>query len=253
MKLIRRVSKPDKGFLAKVMHYGLLSVLPIAVYVAVSLDFAWIAAVLVILSKWRVFSIKFRYWLPLMRANSVDVFVGISIVILMDMSIATVSMRAILTLLYLLWLLFLKPRTGPVWVGIQALIGQSLALSAIFIKWTDAPVLWLVFAVWGVAYLSARHFLSVFDEQMSRATGYVWAFFAAATTWVLSHWLLMYNGYIAMPAVLLSILTYGVAAIYYLDHTQKLSSSLRWQFVGLMILGFLCLVLFSNWSIVIPS
>ena len=250
MRLLRRqIKRPDKGFFSKFLHYVLLLLLPVLVYVAVSLEFEWVAVVLVLISKWRIFSVKSRHWLALFRANAVDIFFGLSIISLVSIPVATVSSRIFWVVLYAVWLLFIKPRATTVWVGIQALLAQTLAIIAIFIQWTGSSTMWLMFAVWSVAYLSARHFLSAFDEQMSRATAYTWAYFAAAVVWVTSHRLIMYGGYIAMPAILLSLLGYGIAAIFYLDHKDKLKDTLRWQFVGLMTIGVLFLIFVSKWII----
>lgn len=250
MKFLRRpIKRPDKGFFSRFLHYVLILLLPVLVYITVSLDFAWLAVVLVLISKWRIFSVKSRHWLALFRANAIDIFFGLSIISLMSIPVASMSSRIFWMVIYALWLLLIKPRGGSVWIGIQALLGQTLAIIAIFIQWTGSSTLWLMFAVWGVAYLSARHFLSAFDEQMSRATAYTWAYFAGAVVWVTSHRLIMYGGYIAMPAILLSLLGYGIAAIYYLDHTDRLKDTLRWQFVGLMTVGVLFLIFVSKWSI----
>lgn len=250
MRLLRRqIKRPDRGFFSRFLHYVLLLLLPVLVYIAVSLEFSWLAVVIVVISKWRIFSVKSRHWLALFRANAVDIFFALSIISLMSISVASVSARLFWVAIYVIWLLFIRPKSSTIWVGIQALLGQTLAIIAIFIQWTGASTFWLIFAVWSVAYLSARHFLSAFDEQMSRATAYTWAFFAGSVVWVTSHRLIMYGGYIAMPAILLSLLGYGIAAIYYLDHTDKLKNTLRWQFIGIMTLGVLFLIFVSKWSI----
>ncbi len=248
MKLISRPRLPDKGFVPKALHYLFLVLLPIVVFIAVRLDFAWIGALLVLLGKWRIFSVKARHWPALFRANAVDTFFGLSMVVFMSQPAATLSTQLGLTGVYILWLVALRPRSGPIWSGIQALISQTLALLAIFLQWTDGSTLWLMFATWSVCYLCARHFLATFDEAMSRATAYAWAFFAAALVWVLSHWLIMYGGYFAQPAVLLSFLAYALATMYYLDRTRKLKTSLRWQLVGLIAIGVLMLIVFSDWN-----
>ncbi len=149
--------------------------------------------------------------------------------------------------LYAFWLLVIKPKSSPIWVGIQAIIGQTLSLIAIYIYWSEASTLSLTFLTWGVAYLSARHFLSAFDEAMARATSYSWAFFAAGIGWLSGHWLIFY-GPIAQPALLLSVLGYGLASIYYLEHADKLSPNLRRQFIAIMAAAVLFLIIFSDWS-----
>ena len=105
----------------------------------------------------------------------------------------------------------------------------------------------LVFAVWGVTYLSARHFLAPYDERMARATAHVWAFFSASLTWLTSHWLLYY-GPVSQPALILTVIAYGLGAMYYLDHTDRLKTGVRRQFVTLMVAILLFIIVFSDWS-----
>jgi hypothetical protein len=55
---------------------------------------------------------------------------------------------------------------------------------------------------------------------------YIWAYFGAALIWVLGHMLVVYpkpDGIVAMPTLLLSAIGYSFAAIYYLEHFDRLS------------------------------
>ena len=75
--------------------------------------------------------------------------------------------------------------------------------------------------------------LDSFEEPSVRLLAYAWGYFGAALVWVLGHWLLFY-GVIAQPTVLLIALGYGFAALYYLDHFDKLSVAIRRQFLFIM-------------------
>jgi hypothetical protein len=76
---------------------------------------------------------------------------------------------------------------------------------------------------------------------------YVWGYFGAALTWLLSHWLLFY-GVLAQPTLLLSTLGYGLAILYYLDHNDRLSQGLRRQFIFIMTAIVLVVLVFSDWG-----
>ena len=210
------------------------------------MDFGWVAVLLVLLSKWRMLAVKARHWPANVRANAVYIFANLSFVIFM-LEANTQLLQLTFAALFALWLLFIKPQSTPLWIGIQALISQALSLVAIFLYWSDASTFWLVFMTWGVTYLSARHFLTAFDESMGRVTAYAWAFFSAAVAWLAGHWLIFY-GPIAQPALLLSVLGYGLASIYYLEHIGKLTNNIRWQFIGVMTAVVLFLIIFSDWS-----
>ncbi|MEK7603101.1 MAG: hypothetical protein AAB459_02575, partial [Patescibacteria group bacterium] len=94
----------------------------------------------------------------------------------------------------------------------------------------------------------ARHFLTSFDEEHASLFAHTWGYFAAALTWVLSHWLLFYGGFLAQPALLLSVIGFSLAALYYLDETDRLSSGLRRQFVFVMVAIVMVVMVFSDWG-----
>jgi hypothetical protein len=63
----------------------------------------------------------------------------------------------------------------------------------------------------------------------------------------LSHWLLFY-GQLAQPTLLLAVIGYGVATLYYLDHDDRLSSAWRRQFVLMMVAVVVVVLTFSDWG-----
>lgn len=246
MKLLKRQTNTNRTAYATFVHILLVSALPLLVYVLVRLDFAWIALLFILLSKWRMFAVKARHWPANVRANAVDITVGVSVVAFMFLA-DTQAVQLLWAALHAVWLLVIKPQSGALWTGIQALISQSVALIALFLFWSEASTLLLVVATWVVCYFSARHFLTAFDETMSRTTAYAWAFFGASTAWLASRWLIFY-GPIAQPALVLSVLGYGLAAMYYLQHTDRLSKNIKLQFIGVMSGIILFLIIFSDWS-----
>ncbi len=227
-------------------HIVLTALLPLLIFVLVRLNFGWVAVLLVLLSKWRMFAVKSRHWPANVRANAVDIFMGLSIVIFM-LSTDTASIQLFWAAIYAVWLLVVKPQSTALWIGIQAMLAQMFTLIAIFYFWSEASTTLLVFFAWVVTYLCARHFLAAFDESMARATAYAWAFFSASIVWLSGHWLIFY-GPIAQPALLLSVLGYGLAAMYYLRHTDRLTPNIRMQFIAVMTMVVLFLIIFSDWS-----
>ena len=246
MRLLRRRQTKPKGRFAHLLHILLIAVLPALVYVLVRLEFVAFAFAIILLGKWRMFAVKVRHWPANIRSNAVDILVGLSTVVFVSLSHAN-WLQILWVFLYALWLLFIKPRSTELWVGTQALIAQTMSLVAIFLVWNEASETGLTFAVWTVTYLCARHFLGAFDEAMSRGSAYVWAFFAAALTWLSSHWLLYYKA-ISQPALILTVIGYSMAAMYYLQHTDRLKKGVRRQFVLLMVAIVLFILVFSDWS-----
>jgi hypothetical protein len=148
---------------------------------------------------------------------------------------------------YSVWLLVIKPRNSALWIGVQAMIAQTVSLIALFMVGNEANEALLIIGVSTITYLSARHFLAAYDEAMARSTAYAWAFFCGSLTWVTSKWLLYY-GPISQPALIITVIGYCLAAIYYLEHKDRLKRSYITQFVSLAVTILLFILIFSDWS-----
>jgi hypothetical protein len=247
MKLLKRPQTKPAGGYSAIFHILLISILPLLLFALVRLEFTAFAFLAIVFSKWRMFALRMRHWPASIRANAVDIMVGFSVVAFMSLASNTQSVQVVWAVLYVLWLLLLKPRSGPLWIGTQAIVAQTVSLVAIFLIGNEANEVVLTLSVTAVTYLSARHFLAAFDEAMSRATAYSWSFFCASLTWLSSHWLLYY-GPIAQPALIMTAIGYCLAAIYYLDHKDRLRKTLITQFVGLAVTIVLFILIFSDWS-----
>lgn len=220
--------KPANGF-SRLAHVVSNIILALLVFVLVRIDFTHLALALILLSKWRMFVVRPRFWPANVRANAVDIIVSVSLLICMVHSGSQLA-QLIWAAGYGFWLLIIKPASGPLMVSIQAMAGLLLGLTAVFLEWGGSALYWVVLSVGLVCYLAARHFLDSFDEPYAKLLSYLWAFFAVSLTWVLGHWLLFY-GPIAQPTLLLVAVGYGLAALYYLDHHDKLSKLVRIEIV----------------------
>lgn len=245
MRPILRNLKPASG-LSHFLHLLLVLVLPVAAFVLVRLNFVQLALSVIVLSKWRMFAVKPRFWAANIRANAVDLMVGLSVVVFMTHG-DSVAIQAMWMVLYAGWLFFIKPGSGIPMVTAQAFIGQLAALSALYLAWGAGPVYGLTLASGLICFLAARHFLDTFDEPYAKMLAYVWGYFGAAMAWLLSHWLLFYRG-VAQPTLLLSTLGYGLAVLYYLDHNDRLSKNVRRQFLFIMVAIVLVVLVFSDWG-----
>jgi hypothetical protein len=228
IKIINKI-KPATG-LAPVFHVLLRLALPLVVFVLSSLSIGmWLPMLVVLLSKWRIFAVRPRFWPANVRANAIDIIFGVSIVIFMAHTDSSM-VRLILAAVYAFWLLVIKPRSSILFISLQAGIGQLAGLMALFVAWPDGSLLGLVFFVGLICYLSARHFFDSYSEPYARMLSYLWGYFGAALMWVLSHLLVVYpkpDGIITQPTIFLSVIGYTLGAIYYLEHFDRLSRTIR--------------------------
>ncbi len=245
MKPLVAKIKPAHGF-SYLVHLVLLIALPLLVFVMVRVHFIQVAFILILLSKWRMFAVRPRFWPANIRANAVDLIVGLSILAFMVHG-DTMMFQAIWAGIYCAWLIFIKPGSSIFMTSIQAALAFSGGLCALYLAWAAGPLYGLVLVTGLICYLSARHFFDSFEEPYAKLLAYSWGYFGAALMWILGHWLLFY-GIIAQPMVLLVSLGFGLATLYYLDHFDRLSKIVRRQFVFIMIAVVLIVLTLSNWG-----
>jgi hypothetical protein len=220
--------------------------LPILAYILVRIDFVSLAILLVLLAKWRMFAVRPRYWLANIISSGVDIIVGVALVLFMANTTVT-WWQLFWMALYGGWLVWVKPRSDVLSVSAQAMIGQLLGLSILYLKFGDTSLVWLVAGTWVITYLAARHFLTSFEEPQAIVLAHVWAYFSASLAFILGHWLLFY-GTIAQIIVLLTTIGYGLAALYYLEATDKLSPLIQRQLLAIMGAILLIVLLLSDWT-----
>lgn len=237
--------KPASGF-SKFVHWALVFVVPILAFVFVRWSILPLAYAVVFLSKWRMLAIRPRHWPASIRANAVDLIVGFSFVVFMAQSLSQ-SWQLVWVVCFEIWLFVIKPRSNTFWLTIQSSIAQLFGLTALYLIWGRASLFVLVGVTWLICYLSARHFFSSFDEPLTSMLSHIWGYVAAALTWVLGHWLLYY-GIFAQPVIILSVLGYGLATLYYLENNDRLSTLVRREILLIMSMVLIVIIVSSSWG-----
>src|SRR5690606_34996955 len=96
------------NFCASSLLYLLLTLmLLIIVFLLTIRDLTFLSICIVLFSKWRMFAVKSRHWLANIRANAVDIFFNVSVILLMYGSETTSAKLAWLAVM-LLWVFYLK-------------------------------------------------------------------------------------------------------------------------------------------------
>ncbi|HEU5004912.1 MAG TPA: hypothetical protein VFT49_02370 [Candidatus Saccharimonadales bacterium] len=237
--------KPTRGF-SHVLHIALNGLLPVLAYILVKIEFVPLAILLVVLAKWRMFAVRPRYWLANIVANGVDIIVSVSFILFMA-STSVTWWQLLWVVLYAGWLVYLKPRYDVLSVSAQAMIGQLLGLTVLYLKFGDASLIWLILATWAVTYLAARHYLTSFEEPYSALLAHIWGYFGACVAFILGHWLLFY-GSIAQIIIIMTTIGYGLAALYYIDANGRLNKVLERQLLGIMFAILLIVLVLSDWT-----
>lgn len=233
LKLVRR-----KSFLSEVIYMTLNIALAIVIMLVVMYTGSIpLALALVIVSKWRVFAVRPRYWFVNLRANLVDFIVSSSIVIHMyTINVASIGdnnkfiLLGLLTALHIVWLLFVKPQSKRFMIAIQAGVSVMLGTAALFTITYNWPVSFVVLGMWLIGYSAASHVLNAYDEEKHTLfVSLAWGVVMAEIGWVCYHWAIAYPlpfvsslmlPQVAIIATLVSFLGYKIYDSYY--HNDKI-------------------------------
>jgi hypothetical protein len=243
-ELLHRI-KPARGFSHQI-YLSLNILLPVLLWILVRINFVSIAIIMVLLAKWRMFAVQPRYWLPNVIASGIDIIVGVTFVLFMA-NTSSGWWQFFWTISYIGWLVALKPRSDVLSVSAQAMLGQLLGLEVLYLKFGDASLTGLVLGTWIITYLAARHFLTSFVEPHTSLLAHIWAFFGASLAFILGHWLLFYSD-VAQITVLLTTIGYGLAALYYLDASERLTELLQKQLLAIMFAILVIVLFLSDWT-----
>lgn len=187
-------SSKRRSFLSESIYIVLNIALAIAVLGVVwAIESPLPAFGLVLLSKWRILAVRPRYWFANIQANLVDIIVSLSFVVLLYGASGAFIAQIILTLLYIGWLLVIKPRSKRVFMTIQAgtaiFLGVT-ALMSISYGWIASAV---VLVMWVIGYSAARHVISSFDDAHISLYSLLWGLLFAEIGWLAYHWTFAYS------------------------------------------------------------
>lgn len=188
LKIHRRRSRlSDVAYIA--LNIGLALAILLIVHFAQA---PWLAALVMLLSKWRILAVRPRFWFANLVANMVDILVGLSVVVFLAASEANFVMQAIFTVLYIGWLLFIKPRSKRSYVATQAGIAVFVGVSALSIISYTWDSIFFVLAMWGIGYVATRHVLGSYEEPYTAIYSFIIAFIFAEFGWIGFHWMMAY-------------------------------------------------------------
>lgn len=248
MELLKTARR--RSLFSEIVYIVLNILLALAIFATVVITASpWYAFALVFLSKWRVFAVRTRYWLANIRANMIDAIVGFSIVVFMYAATGSLVSQVGLTILYIIWLLLIKPRSRRVFIVIQAGVGMLFGIGAVMQLSANWPAVLVVLLTWAIGYSAARHVLSVEHETHLNFLSLVWGFVVAEIAWLSYHWTIGYNmpGSIQLAQatiiiVLLSFLAERVHASYQRDGKVQMNEIILPTLLSISIIGILLFV-----------
>jgi hypothetical protein len=200
-------SHKNKTFVSEMLYMGLNLGLAAALFVLVQTIGSPLPAVLLVLiSKWRILAVRPRFWAANILANSVDIIVSLSVVFLLyaasDKMYAPVNQSGLyaqigLTVLYAVWLLFIKPSSKRIFVAIQAGTALFLGVTSVMMMAYALNAGVTVLLLWIIGYSAARHVLTSYDEKFTNLYSIIGGLIVAEIGWLTNHWTFAY----AVPGI----------------------------------------------------
>ena len=153
-----------------------------------------IGILLVILSKWRIFAVRKRYLFLNIKSNLVDLIVGVSIVLLAYYTgTSLVFADFLLAIIYILWLLVIKPMSSENATLVQSIIAVFLGISATTIMSASLNPAVSVILAFLVGYAASRHVLAQSNSKDFTLTTLVCGLVFAEVAFMGSVWGIIYT------------------------------------------------------------
>jgi hypothetical protein len=237
-------------------YIGINAALPIVLLLLV-LDFssAYPALALVLLSKWRVFALRPRFWWINIKANFVDFLVGVSYVGLLYLSGGNLPIMLLLAVGYGVWLLYIKPRSGHSSIMLQAGIAQFLALTVLFNLSATINEFFVILGCFIIGYIAARHVAGNYEEDRAEFISYVWGLVISQLGWLLYRWTITYD--VRLPfkipqiALLSLVISMAAAKLYAAAKARRLTMSLVRSTAIFSAILIAFILIFARWDVTI--
>lgn len=248
-------AKATRTRVSEWVYTGLNLLLPIAVLFLVRLDPPYLAFAIVILSKWRIFALRPRFWWANIKANLADVLVGLSAVALIYLAQGSFGLQILLTVLYELWLIVLKPRSGAHGILLQAGVAQVVGLIALFNFSVVLPEFMVVASCWLIGYVAARHMLSNYEEPYVELLSSIWGLFLAELAWIIYRWTNVYT--LGLPikipqiALIMVVVGFCAARMYHLNQEGRMTKSMLRGTVAFGAILLAVIIFFSSWDVTV--
>lgn len=192
---------------------------------------------LVLLSKWRMFAVRPRYWGLNLKSNLVDMIVGCAFILIAYCSGQTIiPIHFMAAALYSFWLIFLKPKSSEFATSMQSLWAVFFGTIALTLISASTNALNMAIGGFIIGYAAARHVLVQREEKdyeiIYLAAGIVFAEIA----WLCHAWLIVYSFagtgiIIPQLSVIATIVSFLFGYVY--KSISKNEGKLKWSEVGM--------------------
>lgn len=242
--------------MGELAYVAINALLPIVLVLLVrNFDSPYVALSLVLLSKWRILALRPRFWWMNIKANAVDLLVGVSVVGLLYLSLGSLLLQVVIALGYGVWLLWLKQRSDAGSIMLQAGVAQFVALTTLFSFSTTIADVLVVVGCWVIGYAVARHVLAAFEEPSTQLLSCVWGLLLAQLGWLLYHWTIVYDIGLSVKipqiALISLVVSFAVARLYAAFKQNRLQQGVIRMNIIFAVVLLLIILIFARWDVTI--
>ena len=187
--------RKGRNVLSTITHISLNIALAVMSTALTVISGNWVFGVLlVILSKWRVVAVRPRYWWLNIKANIVDFTVGVSLALLVYRAgVDSLNVwHIILTAIYALWLVVLKPMSELWATEAQALFAVFFGTFATSLFCASINPILTVLIAFVIGYGASRHVLIQNEEREFTLSTMTFGLVLAELSWIFYHWSIVY-------------------------------------------------------------
>ena len=188
--------RKGRNKLSAFLHVLLNITLAVATTALVVISSSYVFGIaLVLLSKWRVIAVRPRYWWANIKSNLVDFIVGINIAMLIFMA-GTENINVwhvLLTIIYAVWLVVIKPRSEPVMTEVQALFAIFFGCFATALWPAQSNPIFCCLNCFIIGYAASRHVLIQGEDHDYNLTTFLCGLMIAELGWIFFHWAIVYQ------------------------------------------------------------
>lgn len=210
------LARKSRNIASNMVHILLNILLGIgAVAVTILTASPLLGVLLVLVSKWRIFAVRPRFILVNLKANLVDLIVGISVVLLTYYSgTALLPVDFLLAGFYCLWLIWIKPLNSENAAQAQSLIAVFLGTSAVAIMTAELNSIAIAALAFLIGYAASRHVLIQTNAKNFTLTTLICGLIFAEIALLCHSWMIIYTfgaSGIRIPqiAIILSIFSFA--------------------------------------------
>ncbi len=216
---------------------------------------AYPALILILLSKWRVFALRPRFWWVNIKANLVDFLVGASYVGLLYLSNGSIPVMLLLAVTFGVWLLYIKPKSTHTAIMTQAAIAEFLALTVLFSLSVIINEFFIILGCFVIGYIAARHVVANYEEDHAEFISYGWGLVVSQLGWLLYRWTWIYDLHLPfkIPQIALIVLVLSIAAgrLYGAAKAHRLTKGVVRSATIFSVALIAIILIFARWDVTV--